>query len=580
MSILGGPADGIPAASGSHMNISSRRNLNTANGYNCLNENLFIFERPLIHSGTQIENSLDTSPVGLQSQPQSNSLANVESKLKKDCISGVSISAADPTDYLAHDATEQLAKLTMTSNATNVDYNGNILLKPDTPKSHDNIHNLSLLSARKPMIDNRSMLSPPATAYMGIFQQHHSNPATSITGLPLRLNTPSPISSPSSTRPSTPGSFFNPCFSVPNFPVSPSEYMNPPNIQNHMMLYESPPPTPPAMSDGYYVSSRSMPHAFTYNPSPMGMHGNYYPTSATTSPLQTNKEYPVPQRANNEKEAYAKHGSNIAHRPSENMDDIKAVVEEQGYISLQLRYDVVVDISPNQGIRVVNHRKGSSLSLSGCGTQMALVHPQGRVLQYNSRIEVQAEDGQPCLPVIKNAKMWPRGVSFTANNYALVYLVDQAGARSTTDTFHDLYASNIADSVFIKSCEEYHYSGNPLSSVEKSIHDLEQAGYWRTDDTDLDCWVFDNVKIMQTPDGLVSVERRHGEEIFKLRTSPSNGKALLQSSFMYLTASMGEESHLFVKSNDRRIHYNGKAFVVRNAGHSAGFDEEGRLRIW
>ena len=123
---------------------------------------------------------------------------------------------------------------------------------------------------------------------------------------------------------------------------------------------------------------------------------------------------------------------------------IKAVVEEQGYISLHLRYNVQVNIAPNQAIRVVNNRKSITLALSGCATQMAMVHPQGRVLQYNSRIEIQTEN----YPSIKNAKMWPRGVSFTSNNRALVYLVDQAGARSTTDTFHDLYADNIADSKF------------------------------------------------------------------------------------------------------------------------------------
>ena len=118
------------------------------------------------------------------------------------------------------------------------------------------------------------------------------------------------------------------------------------------------------------------------------------------------------------------------------------MVEEQGYISLRLRFDVSVDIAANQAIRVINKRKGITLGLSGCATQMAMVHPQGRVLQYNSRIEVQTEN----YPSIKNAKMWPRGVSFTSNNRALVYLVDQAGARSTTDTFHDLYAENIGDS--------------------------------------------------------------------------------------------------------------------------------------
>ena len=40
------------------------------------------------------------------------------------------------------------------------------------------------------------------------------------------------------------------------------------------------------------------------------------------------------------------------------------------------------------------------------------------------------------------------GISFTANNCTLVYLVDVAGARTTTDMFHDLYDDNIADKLF------------------------------------------------------------------------------------------------------------------------------------
>ncbi len=65
-----------------------------------------------------------------------------------------------------------------------------------------------------------------------------------------------------------------------------------------------------------------------------------------------------------------------------------------------------------------------------------------------------------------------------------------------------------------------------------------------------------------------------------MRTSPSNGKVKLQTPVMYATASVGDDCHLFVKSSDRRIHYNGMIFAVRNAGHSAGFDEAGMLKIW
>ena len=64
--------------------------------------------------------------------------------------------------------------------------------------------------------------------------------------------------------------------------------------------------------------------------------------------------------------------------------------------------------------------------------------------------------------------------------------------------------------------------------------------------------------IQQAFDGYVTVERKYGSELFTMKTSPSNGKARLQSSFIYITASEGPESHLFVKSKDRRIHHSEK----------------------
>jgi len=253
---------------------------------------------------------------------------------------------------------------------------------------------------------------------------------------------------------------------------------------------------------------------------------------------------------------------------------VKAVVEELGYISLHLRHGVRVDVAPNQAIRVFNPQKSVTLALTGCGTQMAMVHPNGRVLQYNNRIEVQVEN----YPSIKNAKMWPKGISFSSNNRALVYLVDAAGARSTTDSFHDLYRENIADTIFDRSTQLL--TSTYSATIGRCVKDLEEANYWRTPDDELDCWTINNVNIRQTRDGLVTIDRKLGNELFSLRTSPSNGKVRLSSSFIYLTASMGDEAHVFVKSNERRIHYNGAAFVVRNAGHSAGFDETGLLRIW
>lgn len=67
---------------------------------------------------------------------------------------------------------------------------------------------------------------------------------------------------------------------------------------------------------------------------------------------------------------------------------------------------------------------------------------------------------------------------------------------------------------------------------------------------------------------------------YQLRTSPSNGTASLTTPFLHCTASLGQTSHLFVRRGERRMHYDGTSFIVRNAGHSAGFDDNDQLKVY
>ena len=48
------------------------------------------------------------------------------------------------------------------------------------------------------------------------------------------------------------------------------------------------------------------------------------------------------------------------------------------------------------------------------------------------------------------------------------------------------------------------------------------------------------------------------------------------------TGSLGEEGHFYVRSDSRRLHYTGPSnlFMVRSQSQNAGFDEEGKLRIF
>ena len=176
------------------------------------------------------------------------------------------------------------------------------------------------------------------------------------------------------------------------------------------------------------------------------------------------------------------------------------------------------------GMRLRNPSKDSSICLSDSTTHAAVIHPKGRVLVYEPRVEVQTEDDLN----VKNAKIYPRGISFTANNMALVYLLDEAGARSTSDMFHDLYATNIVDTLFGESCPQE----DSEAAVQESIRTLDEAQYWRNE-AGVDSWIFKDAFIQQTMDGLVIVERSLEEGGFiSIKASPSNGKIRLNSDFV------------------------------------------------
>ena len=123
---------------------------------------------------------------------------------------------------------------------------------------------------------------------------------------------------------------------------------------------------------------------------------------------------------------------------------------------------------------------------------------------------------------------------------------------------------------------------------------LEETQHWREGE---DRWRIGGLEVRQTRDGLVTVEKKVRGGRVLMRASPNNGKVRFESREVVVTGSRGEEEHLFLRSGDRRLHYSGqvnqgsctpcaditfqsKVFTVRNAGHSAGFDEAGTLRIF
>lgn len=67
-------------------------------------------------------------------------------------------------------------------------------------------------------------------------------------------------------------------------------------------------------------------------------------------------------------------------------------ISPQGIISLRLHDRVRVDIALDRAVRLLNFRSGIVMALSTSGSSAALLHPNGRVYQYGSRVEILAHD--------------------------------------------------------------------------------------------------------------------------------------------------------------------------------------------
>ena len=147
--------------------------------------------------------------------------------------------------------------------------------------------------------------------------------------------------------------------------------------------------------------------------------------------------------------------------------DTVAYVVEPGYISLRMSHGIVLDISNDCSVRLLNTRQQSSLAVCGDvdSPRVAVIHPQGRAIVYNRGAEVQVEDEVS----VKNAKFYPKGISFTANNLALVYLLDVAGAKTSSDIFHDLHGTNVVDTLFLQQCEALQSSVTNSRAVPTSV---------------------------------------------------------------------------------------------------------------
>jgi hypothetical protein len=94
------------------------------------------------------------------------------------------------------------------------------------------------------------------------------------------------------------------------------------------------------------------------------------------------------------------------------------------------------------------------------------------------------------------AKMWEKGISLTAEGCALIYLVDQAGTRTTSDAVNKDLHSEYSWRVFSSNIRMGSEFFQEADMVAKNYHFFTQ-----TDGSQ----VFDiaGFRVSQTPDGMV-----------------------------------------------------------------------------
>ncbi|KAF5303287.1 hypothetical protein FQA39_LY10026 [Lamprigera yunnana] len=164
-------------------------------------------------------------------------------------------------------------------------------------------------------------------------------------------------------------------------------------------------------------------------------------------------------------------------------------ISAQGVVSLRLHDRVRVDVSLDKAVRIMNYKSGIVLALSPTGSSAALLHPNGRVYQY--------------------AKMWYKGVSFTSDQCALVYLVDSAGTRTTTDSFSDL-TQDFSVNVFYSDSPHLNSGTYGSQNISDAITILQGSNFWITEDG-TENWIINNIRISQTSDGLVRSFKLDGQ---------------------------------------------------------------------
>lgn len=235
------------------------------------------------------------------------------------------------------------------------------------------------------------------------------------------------------------------------------------------------------------------------------------------------------------------------------------LITSYGTVSVMLRSCVRVDISVHGAVRLVNFRKHCTAAINSSGECSAICHPCGRVLQEGGSVYMGTG--------ARIAQISLRGVTFTAFNHGLVYLVDASGTKSTSERFQIL-SYDIALKVF---AYEVPQGAECFDECLRIVREAKKKTNRNRDEV----WIVNGIRIKQTPWGDVQVSRDSGRRI--IWTSPTAGTISVNTPIVKTAMSCDPRKFFFVKMGQKKINASADVFTVRNGSQRAGFDNRGRL---
>ncbi|KAL1441028.1 hypothetical protein MTO96_008949 [Rhipicephalus appendiculatus] len=173
------------------------------------------------------------------------------------------------------------------------------------------------------------------------------------------------------------------------------------------------------------------------------------------------------------------------------------VVTSYGTVSVILQDSIRVDIATDGSVRVVNFAMHCTAAIDSSGDSSCVCHPCGRVLQEGENVDMVSGT--------RLAKVSSRGVTFTALNHGLVYLVDASGTKSTTERFRNLFY-DLPLSVF-------HSNQDQGTERFRECFRLVREARQRSTRNGDEIWLVGCVRIKQTPWGDVQVSRDSGRRV-------------------------------------------------------------------